>query len=193
MDLSLLSVEQTNVLNELSPWPLRQTALYHSFAVVSGQTIFIVLKADTNILKRIAYETSKPPEMEPSSFLITERSFTATLLIQLIVIESCAESWPGYMVYFEEKVRENSIEGKMAPASSATSPMALERHLSRRSTVTTTTTSPAVSRIVTNTKPNDLGRDSSKPRISLQEATSAVIESGPTIQIVLCLHRRGER
>ncbi|KAK9796179.1 hypothetical protein SCARD494_04528 [Seiridium cardinale] len=179
---SLLSVEQSDAPNELNPWPLRQTALYHSFDVASGQTLFIVLKADTNILKRINQETLKNAEMQPSSFVVAEKSFTATLLVQLMVIEWCAENWSDYIEHFEEKVRDKSIEAKMAPVSAAMSPMALEMNVSRRSTAT----SPIVSRMGTFTRQSTWGRDS-KPSTSqllqqdstILEATTAATDSQP--------------
>lgn len=173
--LRLLSVERTEVPNEMNPWPLRQTALYHSFDVANGQTLFIVLKADTNILKRIRKETMTNPEMQSNSLLSVANSFCAALLVQLIVVEWCAENWSDYIDYFEQKVTEKSLEGKMAPISAATSPIAIETNISRRSA----TSSPTMTRMSTfarqsSTWSRDIGTATGQP---LQLATT-IPESG---------------
>lgn len=162
---NLLSVEPADAPNEGNPWPLRQTALCHTFDVVSGQSLFIVLKADTNILQRIHQEALKNPEMQPSSFLEAGNSFAATLLVQLIVVEWCAENWADYIEYFETKVRDKSIEGKLAPISAATTSMAIEMDLSRRST----TPSPVASRKGTFPRQTTFGRDSRPPTSHLTQ------------------------
>ncbi|ETS83978.1 hypothetical protein PFICI_05854 [Pestalotiopsis fici W106-1] len=184
---NLLSVEATDAPNEGNPWPLRQTALCHTFDVVSGQTLFIVLKADTNILKRIHQEALNNPEMQPSLFTNVEKSFAATLLVQLIIVEWCAENWADYIEYFETKVRDKSIEGKMAPISAATTSMAIEMDLSRRST----TTSPAASRKGTFPRQTTFGRDSRPPTRMLTqidtdtpETPRAVDESQPASPVM---------
>jgi hypothetical protein len=170
---NLLSVEATDAPNAGNPWPLRQTALCHTFDVVSGQTLFIVLKADTNIVKRIHQETLNNPEMQPSLFTNVEKSFAATLLVQLIIVEWCAENWADYIEYFETKVREKSIEGKLAPIVAATTPMAIEMDISRRST----TTSPAASRKGTFPRQTTFGRDSRPPTRLLTQIDTSTLET----------------
>ncbi|KAH8649812.1 hypothetical protein BX600DRAFT_418752 [Xylariales sp. PMI_506] len=141
---NLLSVERTDIPNESNQWPLRQTAIYHSFDMVTGQTLFIVLKANTHMLNRITKEVRNNQYTQPRSLLDVEGSFLATLLIQLIVLEWCTENWSDYIDYFEQQVREESTKVKMAPISAATSPVAIEMSISRRSTM-----SPTVSRMNT--------------------------------------------
>ncbi|KAF3015314.1 hypothetical protein E8E14_009108 [Neopestalotiopsis sp. 37M] len=170
---NLLSVEPAEMPNAANPWPLRQAALCHTFDVVSGQTLFIILKADTNLLRRINQEILNNPEMQPSLFTNVEKSFAATLLVQLIIVEWCAENWADYIEYFETKVREKSIEGKMAPISAATTSMAIEKDLARKST----TTSPAASRQGTFTRQTTFSRDSRPPTRLLTQIDTSTPET----------------
>ncbi|KAI8623409.1 hypothetical protein F5Y19DRAFT_468532 [Xylariaceae sp. FL1651] len=132
---NLLSVEKTTIPSEQNQWPLRQTALYHSFDIVSGQALFIVLKGNTNIAKRIKDEVTNHRDLQPSSLANTERSFIGALQAQLIVLEWCGESWAEYVDYFEDKAKAKSTEAKHVPVSAGTSPTTLEMTFSRRSTV----------------------------------------------------------
>ncbi|KAF7540664.1 hypothetical protein G7054_g1148 [Neopestalotiopsis clavispora] len=152
---NLLSVEATDAPNAGNPWPLRQTALCHTFDV------------------RIHQETLNNPEMQPSLFTNVEKSFAATLLVQLIIVEWCAENWADYIEYFETKVREKSIEGKLAPIVAATTPMAIEMDISRRST----TTSPAASRKGTFPRQTTFGRDSRPPTRLLTQIDTSTPET----------------
>jgi hypothetical protein len=132
---NLLSVEKTTVPNELQPWPLRQTALYHSFDVVSGQALFIILKGNLHIARRFKEEVTKHKDFQPSALVNTERSFVGALQAQLMVLEWCGENWAEYVDDFEDKAKTKSVEAKHLPVSAGTSPTTLEMNFSRRSTI----------------------------------------------------------
>ncbi|KAI1267594.1 hypothetical protein F5Y18DRAFT_415728 [Xylariaceae sp. FL1019] len=132
---SLLSVERTNIPDEQNKWPLRQTALYHSFDVVTGQSLFAVLKGGINIASRVKDEVNNHRDLQPLALDSLEGSFIATLQIQLIILEWCSENWAEYVDDFEEKAKEKSVEVKHVPISVGTSPATIEMNFSRRSTL----------------------------------------------------------
>jgi hypothetical protein len=132
---NLLSVERSRNEVELNAWPLRQIALYHSFDVISGQTLFIVLKGNREMKTRIVEEIRTHQALQPSLLTDPVHSFKASLLVQLMALEWCAENWGEYIDVFEEKVKDKSAQAKIIPVAEFTTPVSLEQSFSRRATM----------------------------------------------------------
>jgi hypothetical protein len=91
------------------PWSIRQTAVYHSLDVVTGNAFWIIMKGDELIKERIEAAT------EPSGMSIQlddpnfqGSPFTASLATHMIICDWCSESWRWYISYLEETLREKT-------------------------------------------------------------------------------------
>ncbi|RYP73551.1 hypothetical protein DL771_003590 [Monosporascus sp. 5C6A] len=119
-------------------WPLRQTALYHAFNVRYGHSLWIVLKGDYLMRKRIPKDARQQPDMKPASMTSPARSLVACLHVHLIVLEWSVENWGEFIDYLEEKRTVNTIDARLAPVAEMTSPMQIAQNFSRRGTIDTT-------------------------------------------------------
>jgi hypothetical protein len=146
---NILSVELSEVPGEKQLWPLRQTALYHSFDVQNGRALWMVLKGSPSMRRRIPNAVKNHGDLQPSAMNSPERSFVGSLHIHLIVLEWCAENWSEYIDHLEEMRSTKSIDAKVAPVAAMTSPLQIEQKFSRRTTMLTTAS-----------RQNTLGRDS---------------------------------
>ncbi|RYP32958.1 hypothetical protein DL767_004974 [Monosporascus sp. MG133] len=133
---NVLSVEKSTGPGK--SWPLRQTALYHAFDVRSGHSLWIVLKGDSLMRKRIPKAASQQPDMKPASMTTPARSLVACLHVHLIILEWSAENWGDFVDYLEEKRTVNAIDARLAPVAEMTSPMQIAQIFSRKGTMDTT-------------------------------------------------------
>ncbi|RYP87656.1 hypothetical protein DL770_004735 [Monosporascus sp. CRB-9-2] len=132
---NVLSVEKST--DPGKSWPLRQTALYHAFDVRYGHSLWIVLKGDSLMRKRIPEAASQQPDMKPASMSTPARSLVACLHVHLIILEWSAENWGDFVDYLEEKRTVNTIDARLAPVAEMTSPMHIAQIFSRRGTMDT--------------------------------------------------------
>jgi len=104
MCLNLRSVEQAIGTPEW-PWSIRQTAVYHSFDVVSGRTVWIVVKGNTLIRERVqnALTTSKRGGEGNQTFGSLENSFCASLEVLLIICDWAREQWRSYINFLDDQ------------------------------------------------------------------------------------------
>ncbi|RYP58857.1 hypothetical protein DL769_008770 [Monosporascus sp. CRB-8-3] len=133
---NVLSIEKGIGLG--GSWVLRQTALYHAFDVRYGHSLWIVLKGDGLMRKRIPKAASRQPDMKPASMTSATRSLVACLHVHLIILEWSAENWGDFVDYLEEKRTVNAIDARLAPVAEMTSPMQIAQSFSRRGTIDTT-------------------------------------------------------
>jgi len=132
---NLLSVERATDSHERNPWPLRQFALYHSFDISSGRTLWIFLKGNQMMARRFLDATKTHRLLKPSVITTPEASFVATLQVQTMVMDWCAESWGEYIEYLEDKLSAISVDAKVASVEDMTSKAAMDHNFSRRGTL----------------------------------------------------------
>ncbi|KAK7928084.1 hypothetical protein PG985_005082 [Apiospora marii] len=88
---NLWSVEKTEKdgVPNYALWQIRQTATYHAFDTESGNSLWISMKANDCIRKRIEAATKSFPPMQQQSMLTFEGAFAANLFTHLISFEWC--------------------------------------------------------------------------------------------------------
>ncbi|KAI0889237.1 uncharacterized protein GGS22DRAFT_177782 [Annulohypoxylon maeteangense] len=133
---NLLSVERARNPDEKNQWPLRQVALYHSFDVTNGRSLWIILKGNQLMARRILAATKNHRHLKAAEINSPETSFIAGLQVQMMMIEWCSESWPEYIDHLEAEVAQTSVEGKAAPVEKMTSPSEIELMHSPKTTNT---------------------------------------------------------
>lgn len=114
------------------PWPLRQTAAYHSFDVGNGRTFWLSLKGNSEVSKRLKRSVPAHPLLRPSALETPEARFTAALLTHLIIFHWCVENWPQYNTFLQRKVKE-AVDGvRFGPVTAMSLPDRIKAEAARR-------------------------------------------------------------
>jgi hypothetical protein len=95
---------------ESSNWFIRQTAVYHSFNVTQGKSLWIIVKGNRVIRDRI---TSSSPSA--SNKTQKQQQFEFALQTHLLILEWCTENWALYLDDLEERARKHAAAIKLAP------------------------------------------------------------------------------
>ena len=131
---NLISVEYDETQEEW-PWPLRQTATYHSFDPVNGRAFWISLKGNDEVSNRLKKSIPVHPQLRSSALKTVEARFTATLLTHLILFHWCVENWPKHIDFLEGRVKEQLDKVRLGPVTAMTAPEKIERAALRRLTM----------------------------------------------------------
>ncbi|RBR10784.1 uncharacterized protein FIESC28_09315 [Fusarium coffeatum] len=110
----LRAVERSiNSSNEVN-WNIRQMAVHHKYDFVNGRSLWVNIKTNKVMLGRVkeALEDEKIPI--PCSEDGLSDSFAANMLIHLIHLEWCDESWRDCINSFEEQMRTVLEKAKTA-------------------------------------------------------------------------------
>ncbi|GAB1319452.1 hypothetical protein MFIFM68171_09662 [Madurella fahalii] len=126
---NLLTVEKSP--QDRNPWPLRHASLYHSLDLETGRSVFIFLKGNRELSKRVKEATERSRHLQPDTPRTPEQSLVASLQVHLIMLEWCAENWSEYIDDMEETLRSKSVAAKVAPVADVTNPVHLAGSLSR--------------------------------------------------------------
>jgi hypothetical protein len=129
---NLLTVEKSNMPDEKNPWPLRHASIYHSLDLETGRAVYILLKGNSELAKRIKDATDMNRHLRPDSPRTPERSFVASLQIHLIMLEWAVEYWDEYIDSMEDTLRTRSVDAKVAPVEGVASPVRLAESFQRR-------------------------------------------------------------
>ncbi|KAL1988664.1 hypothetical protein VTN96DRAFT_8364 [Rasamsonia emersonii] len=89
-----------------SPWSIRQTAVYHSFDMDTGRALWINVKGNDLMQKRITEATKTCRRLQAGSLTDLRGSFAATLVTHLILFEWCGENWRSYISSLESDLRK---------------------------------------------------------------------------------------
>jgi hypothetical protein len=130
---NLVGVEHDKEAN----WPYlyRQTAAYYSFDIIEGKSVWILIKANNVIRKRIQQSTeSTQRRRNLRQFTSAEASFSSGLSTHLLIYEWSVENWTGYIDFLELKVQEYSGFIKYSPVTGLTQEKELAQALSKRPT-----------------------------------------------------------
>ncbi|KAK3290430.1 uncharacterized protein B0H64DRAFT_427698 [Chaetomium fimeti] len=129
---NLLTVEKSNMADEKNQWPLRHASMYHSLDLETGRAVYILLKGNSELAKRIKDATDVNRHLRPDAPRTPERSFVASLQVHLIMLEWCVEYWTEYIDGVEDSLRTRSVEAKVAPVEGVASPVRLAESFQRR-------------------------------------------------------------
>lgn len=97
---NLKSVSQSQ--QGVDSYSIRQSAFYHRFDVVGGNTLWIVTKGGTDLQDRFKELTSR--ESARQMFKDTEDCFRSSLSAHLAFCYWSTEDWHGYIRYMETVV-----------------------------------------------------------------------------------------
>ncbi|KAF5716912.1 serine threonine kinase [Fusarium mundagurra] len=111
-------------------WNIRQAAVYHSFDFISGKALWINIKANELLKDRIMEATGDTAIVDLGTQDDLPKSFAATLIIHLILLEWCDEDWRTCIGDCESKVRNILVKAQTSqvvqpPAFSASARRAL--------------------------------------------------------------------
>jgi hypothetical protein len=134
---NLRSVEESSRERSL-PWSIRQVAIYHTFDFETGNAVWITVKGNTQIKKRIT-ELLKPSKSRTNSSV--GDAFSETLRIHLLLCNWALENWRWYINDLERSVQPSTQTALSAiierppspPRPSASSPVLMSPLTSPRS------------------------------------------------------------
>ncbi|RTE84500.1 hypothetical protein BHE90_000867 [Fusarium euwallaceae] len=103
---NLLGIERSRDDTE---WLLRQTAAYHSYDLVEGRALWVVLKGDHTMRKRFESATAESVKKGNTSLHNVQGSFDQTLTDHFLIMQWCVENWESYAESLERE--HGSISG----------------------------------------------------------------------------------
>lgn len=87
------------------PWSVRQTAIHHSFDIVTGRASWIIVKGDDLIENRVKEATDPAGHTDTSCFDTNSRSFASSLNTHLVYIDWAGENWQTYIDFLENQAQ----------------------------------------------------------------------------------------
>ncbi|KAM0424408.1 hypothetical protein ACHAPT_010329 [Fusarium lateritium] len=90
---NLLGIERSRDKKE---WLLRQTAAYHSYDLVEGRALWVILKGDSTMRKRLESATEESVKKGDTALHSVHGSFAQTLTDHLLIMQWCVENWESY-------------------------------------------------------------------------------------------------
>ncbi|KAM0425859.1 hypothetical protein ACHAPT_008797 [Fusarium lateritium] len=106
MQYLLRSLERGTGPDNTTTHNIRQMAVYHTFDTVTGKALWINVKANGLMEKRIKEATIEFPALGPKAMDSLAGSFAATLAVHMIHLEWCDEDWRECINEIEGKIRD---------------------------------------------------------------------------------------
>lgn len=97
-------------------WLQRQTAAYHSFDLVQGRALWIILKGNATIRDRFQEASKETAENHPQILNGVGDSFAQSLMDHLLLLQWSVENWASYAEYLQEKCRPFETVTNVVPA-----------------------------------------------------------------------------
>ena len=102
---SFRSPAETNAFPDWK-WSVRQTAVYHSFDLESGQSIWILIKGDPQLKQRMSSAIGSTGFNTLRVFGDRNEAFTTSLATHQLFSDWAGENWRWYLNFLERKVQE---------------------------------------------------------------------------------------
>jgi hypothetical protein len=96
------------------PWSIRQTAIFHSFDLNSGDGSWILTKGSRDMLGRFQRITRTGAPSDPALFVSRSGAFAASLAAHLVLCEWSSENWADYIGYIEESLHRKTSYALLA-------------------------------------------------------------------------------
>ena len=87
-------------------WSIQQTAIYHSFDIDSGQSVWMLLKGDEDLAAQTAAALQSPTFPELRRFKSRDESFATALMTLQLFGQWASGNWREFVNDLEIKVRE---------------------------------------------------------------------------------------
>lgn len=98
-----------------APWSIRQTAVYHSFDVENGRSLWVNIKGNEEMESRITEAVSSSSHLQAASLKTKKGSFAATLITHILIFEWSGENWQSLINHLEKQLRKLLTTAKAAP------------------------------------------------------------------------------
>jgi hypothetical protein len=145
---NLRSVERSN--EPSLPWSIRQTAVYHDFDLETGRTLWVIVKGNKLIKKRI--NDSFPVQSAPR---IDSRiaAFSESLASHSLMCDWAGENWRWYINDLEDKLQDLTRDILATPVNAQVHPPSADVASDPlgKSPLSRSSTFPLLSRATTNT------------------------------------------
>lgn len=129
---NLIGVERDET--QFDPWPIRQTAVYHSFDVAYHRSTWIVLKGNKLIRDRLQSSTAGYRKRFPDYPQTVQGCFTANLRSHMLIFQWSAENWGSYIEDLEGKLIRPRNVAKHGPVLELTKDERVEMNLKKNET-----------------------------------------------------------
>jgi hypothetical protein len=93
-------------------------AVYHSFDVLNGRTVWIIVKGNDYFERRIVDDTTDLPVQRGAIEGDVGASFEASLATHLIFFHWCEQNWRWFIRDIEERIRKALVKAKTLPVDS---------------------------------------------------------------------------
>ncbi|KAF2244131.1 hypothetical protein BU26DRAFT_569134 [Trematosphaeria pertusa] len=117
---NLRSVEPSKSQSSL-PWSIRQTAVYHSFDLQTGHSLWISVKGNKLIKNRITEASTLPSLSEAGT---RSGAFSASLATHLLLCDWSGENWRWYINDLWDRFQELTRDALATPVDKPPSPIA---------------------------------------------------------------------
>lgn len=94
------------------PWAIRQLAVYHSFDVVSGRSLWVTCKGNSAVESRIREAVSEDSTFHPSELKELPGAFSATLEVLSMLLDWCDDNWRWYINDLVDAVGKPTAKAK---------------------------------------------------------------------------------
>ena len=99
---SLKSVEPSK---DQLPWSIRQCAIYHSFDVENGRSVWIFVKGNQKMKNRIRSAMNSDRLVNISAFETVDCAFASSLVAHLVLCDWAGENWRWYINHLEQDLQ----------------------------------------------------------------------------------------
>jgi hypothetical protein len=100
------------------PWSIRQVAVYHSFDVDNGVSVWITVKGNDLLQRRIIEDSLDLPVHQGAMRSDVGPAFDASLATHLMFFRWCEQNWRWYIRDMEDRIRESLVRAKTIPVDS---------------------------------------------------------------------------
>lgn len=119
---NLRSAEKSAAQEEW-PWSIRQSSFYHSFDMETGRSIWMIVKGDQSVKRRVMSATKSNTAPELAFFSSEERAFCETLDTHMIFCDWSGENWRWYINFLEGALQDTTRRILSVSVETISSPM----------------------------------------------------------------------
>lgn len=92
----------------IGSWFIRHTGIYHAMDIEANRSVWIVIKGNNLLRKRIKLATQDYLERHPNAWKTTQGGFLSNLNTHLLIFQWCTEQWGKYMDCLDTEMRAHT-------------------------------------------------------------------------------------